>query len=320
MRERVVSAALAVAIVAIVGAVAWSAGALGYPAERGVRAFNLTGVGSAGRWTLEPVNGLTYWWKDFAPATLFVETGDEVVIHLRSADVFHRFYIPEFQVGPANVEPGHTVTVRFKASHKGVFQFYCTSMCGSCHFYMRGWIVVTDHGATPVHPPPLDCGLCVLHPAAIPAGAGLVETGALLYRQKGCFTCHGPRGRGGAPNDNSTNGTVPGHNTTAQKFFLRTREDAGAFIRLLESSGDLDAIDDAEVTGFPVVRARFLTAKEIIRKGRFTAKANPNGPQPPLQMPAWEYLLTDREIDAVLAYFISLQPWDDERPAADGGR
>ena len=315
MRERVASIAVAVTIVAIVGAVAWGSGAFGYPDDR--FAFNLTGVGSVGRWTLEPVNGLNYWWKDFAPATIFVETGDEVVIHLRSADVFHRFYIPEFSVGPVDVEPGHTVTVRFKASHKGVFQYYCTSMCGTCHFYMRGWVVVTDRGDARVEPPPLECGLCVL-PAAvpIPVGASLVETGALLYKQKGCFTCHGPEGRGGVANDNSTNGSVPAHNTTAQKLFLLTREDAEAFTKVAEASGDLASVDEAGVTAFPAVRTRFLNAKEIIRKGRFTAKADPRGPQPPLQMPAWQYLLDEREIDALLVYFVSLYDWSEGEPVA----
>ncbi|MGE5243592.1 MAG: c-type cytochrome [Betaproteobacteria bacterium] len=318
MRERVASIVVALAIIAIVGGVAWSGGVLGYPDDG--RAFNLTGVGSVGRWTLEPVNGLNYWWKDFAPATLFIRTGDDVVIHLRSADVFHRFYIPEFAVGPVDVEPGHTVTVRFKASHKGVFQFYCTSMCGSCHFYMRGWVVVTDRGDTPIVPPPLECGLCVRAPEPIPTGASLVETGALLYRQKGCSTCHGLEGRGGVANDNSTNGTVPAHNTTAQKLFLRTREDADAFIRVVEASSDLGSVEDADVTAFPVVRTRFLNAKEIVRKGRFTARADPHGPQPPLQMPAWQYLIEERQIDALLAYFVSLQNWDEAEQSSGTSR
>lgn len=307
MRERLASGALGIAIVAIVGAVAWSGRAV-RPAA-GARTFDITGVGSVGRWTLEPVNGFNYALKDFEPAMLFVETGDEVVIHLRSADVFHRFYIPEFSVGPVDVEPGHTVTVRFTASHSGVFQYYCTSMCGSCHFQMRGWLVVTDPGETPVVPPAAGWALCTPKPAEIPAGLGLVETGALLYEQKGCVTCHGPGGRGGFANDNSTGRTVPAHDTTAQKLFLRTRDDAEVFIRILEA-GTLESTDEADITAFPLVRARYLNAKEIIRMGRFTAKADPGGPQPPLQMPAWKYLLEERQIDALLAYFVSIQAWE----------
>lgn len=310
MRVRLASFAVGLTIAAIVGAVAWSSGALGYADD--ARAFNLTGVGSLGRWTLEPV-GANYAWKQFAPATLFVATGEEVVVHLRSADVFHRFYLPAFSVGPIDVEPGHTVTVRFTASRKGVFQFFCTSMCGACHFQMRGWVVVSDPGDTPPVPPALVRGRCPPE-VMVPAGATLVERGAVLYEQKGCATCHGPSGRGGVANLNSTGGSVPPHDTTAQKLLLRSREDADAFIGLLEGAGDPGGGAEADITAFPAVRTRFMNAKEIVRHGRYTAGADPHGPEPPLQMPAWEYLLDERDIDALLAYFVSLHEWNEEEP------
>ena len=82
---------------AVTAAVAW----FGWSSDRAPRSgdtviFNLTGVGADGVWTTEPVNGLNYWWQSFEPATLYVTEGDEVVINLRSADVFHRFYLPAF--------------------------------------------------------------------------------------------------------------------------------------------------------------------------------------------------------------------------------
>ena len=304
---------IAAVMAAIVGAVAsWSGMLGGWQQER---TFNLTGVGHLGRWTLEPVTALNYAWKDFAPATIFVQTGDEVVIHLRSADVFHRFYLPAFSIGPVDVEPGHTVTVRFKATRAGAFQYYCTAMCGACHFQMRGWVVVTDPGDRPSAPPALALGRCPPRGAHAAGGGRLVDKGAFLYSQKGCVTCHGPDGRGGVTNENSVSRTVPRHDTTAQKLFLRSREDADAFIGLVEASGNLDT-DAASVAGFPIVRARFLNAKEIIRSGRFPAGADRYGPQPPLQMPAWKYLLEEREIDALLVYFISLYDWDADPSSA----
>jgi hypothetical protein len=103
---------------------------------------------------------------------------------------------------------------------------------------------------------------------------------------------------------------VPAHNTTAQKLFLQTPEDADAFILLVEASGNLEAVEETDVSAFPAVRTRFLNAKEIIRKGRFTSAVNPLGPQPPLQMPAWAYLIEEREMDALLAYFVSLYDWE----------
>ena len=38
---------------------------------------------------------------------------------------------------------------------------------------------------------------------------------------------------------------------------------------------------------------------------------DPAGPEPPLQMPAWQYIVDEREIDALLVYFVSIYPWDE---------
>lgn len=274
--------------------------------------FDLTGVGADGVWTTETVSGLNYWWKHFEPATLFVSEGDEVVIHLRSSDVFHRFYLPAFAVGPVGVEPGHTVTVRFTADRRGVFQYYCTSMCGGCHFYMRGWVVVTGAGETPIQPPPILCTLCRPDDLPPPNRDDLVDTGSYLYLEKGCVTCHGPEGIGGIVNPNSANSPVPAHNTTAQKLFLRTPDDAEAFIELIGSVRNLEALEEPpDITLFPVVMTRFGDAKEIIRKGRYSSRVDLDGPEPPLQMPAWQHIVDEREMDALLAYFVSLFPWDE---------
>lgn len=280
--------------------------------DRGAVVFNLTGVASDGVWTRSAVNGLNYWWRDFEPATLYVRTGDEVVIHLRSADVYHRFYIPAFEVGPVAVEPGHVETVRFTADRPGVYQYYCTSMCGGCHFYMRGWLVVTDDGAEPVEPPPIMCTLCRPEDRPPASFASLVELGSWTYLEKGCVTCHGPDGRGGVDNPNSANSPVPEHASTAEKIFLASPEDAEALIGLMDRGADLAALDEEpEITAFPVVRARYQNARQIIMGGRYSSKVDPNGPEPPLQMPAWRYILEDRQIDALLVYFVSLYDWEE---------
>ena len=60
-----------------------------------------------------------------------------------------------------------------------------------------------------------------------------------------------------------------------------------------------------------IVVTRFANAEEIIRTGRYSAKLEPEGAEPPLQMPAWQYLVEEREIDALLVYFVSLYPWEE---------
>lgn len=296
----------------VLAGIAWvgPAGAAGTAGPH-VEVFNLTGIASQGVWTLEEVRGINYWWETFQPAVIHVTLGSDVVLNLRSADVFHRFYVPGLGIDPVDVEPGHMATVRFHASKPGVYQYYCSTMCGSCHFYMRGWIVVTPPGERPIEPPPLVCGLCIPPRAPEQVYHSRLEMGADLYERKGCITCHGPEGRGGIPNDNSTAGTVPDHETTAEKLFLQSEDDAMVLISLIESELDWENETDAGITAFPVVRARWQNFREIIRTGRYTSKRDPDGAEPPLQMPAWQFLLEEEEIDALLTWFVSLYPWED---------
>jgi plastocyanin/mono/diheme cytochrome c family protein len=313
-RERIAAALVIAPMVAIAAAVAWysRASVPGF-AEPEVKVFNLTGVGWEGVWTADDVTGVNYWWRRFEPATLHLEVGDEVVLNLHSADLYHQFYMPQFGVGPVDVKPGRVTTVRFTADRAGVFQYYCTSMCGGCHFYMRGWVVVTAPGETPIEPPAITCPLCLPDLGPPPPRDDLVAYGAYLYLEKGCITCHGPEGHGGVTNPNSANSPVPAHNTTAQKLFLASPDDAEAFIELLRRCPGLARIEgDPEISRFPVVQARFENARTIIRGGRYSSKLDPQGPEPPLQMPAWQYLVDEREIDALLAYFVSLYPWEEE--------
>lgn len=318
MRQERIAALLVLLSMLLVGVAVHWYGRTAVPGTRepDVVVINLTGVSADGVWTDDEVNGLNYWWKQFEPATLQLEVGDEVVVNLRSADLVHRFYIPAFDVGPVDVEPGHMATVRFTATESGVFQYYCTSMCGSCHFYMRGWIVVSVPGEPPVEPPAILCPLCLPDLGPPPPGDDLVELGGYVYMQRGCVTCHGPEGLGGVANPNSANSPVPPHNTTAQKLFLASPEDAEALIDLLAVApglADVEELDEEpEISRFPVVRARYENAKQIIRTGRYSSKLDPEGPEPPLQMPAWQYLVEERESDALLAYFVSLYPWEEE--------
>jgi plastocyanin/mono/diheme cytochrome c family protein len=317
-REKIAALSVLLPIVLVGASIGWygQAAVPGF-GETGSVVVNLTGVASDGVWTLEEVNGLNYWWKTFEPATVFLRVGDEVVLNLRSADLFHQLYIPAFAVGPVDVEPGHMATVRFTVTRPGVFQYYCTSMCGTCHFYMRGWIVVTPVDEEPVQPPPILCSFCLVGREEVPPTDDLLALGEFLYRRKGCSTCHGPEGRGGVENDNSTGGSVPDHATTAQKLFIGSPEDAEAFLEVLASNEDLGAlVEEPEIGRFPVIRTRFENAKEIVRQGRYSAKLDPEGPEPPLQMPAWQYLVEEREIDALLGYFITLYPWDDQDAVA----
>ncbi len=285
--------------------------------DRGVKVFRLTAVAGAGTFTLDQVDGLNYWWKRFPPATIFLKTGDRAVIRLQSADVSHRFYVPALDLGPADIRPGHPVEVSFIAGKPGRYQYFCATICGPCHFWMTGWIVVAGpEGAVDI-PPPLNCPICP-GDSAPPPPAEMTELGEYLFLQKGCVTCHGVGGRGGIANYNYAKTTIPAHNRTAEKLFLRSREEAAAFTALLGDPEDPTAMADAEekIPLYPVVHDRYLALKKIIETGSRPEQLDPAGPEPPHWMPAWKYLLSDREIKALILYFIDLEPWE-EAPDAE---
>ena len=215
MKEKLAAITVLMIIIAVPGIVGWYQYVRvpsQYPSE--VKVFHITGVAENGAWTLEKVNGLNYWWKRFAPMILYLDVGDEVLLKIKSADMLHRFYVPALNLGPVDIKPGHVEEVRFQAKNAGVYRYYCTSMCGGCHFYMTGWIVITRKGETPVHPEPIVCPLC-FPDFDKPSHDEMVLLGEYFYLKLGCVTCHGIEGGGGVENYNYINKTVPAHNTTA---------------------------------------------------------------------------------------------------------
>jgi len=311
MKEKLAVICVLLVLVAVPGLVFVYQG-IYRPARTTERVINITGVGARGAWTLETVNGLNYWWKSFEPATIHIQLNEPVVLRLHSADVFHQFYVPALGIGPLDVEPGYVKEIRFKAQKAGVFQYYCTSMCGGCHFYMQGWIIVTPAGEKPAVPRPITCSLC-LPTFERPEAAGAVALGEYLYQTMGCMTCHGIAGAGGVDNYNYIKKTVPAHDRTAIKIFLADAEDREAFLSLIQKGADLNHPGDPpDITRYRIVMSRFNAAVKLIENGKNAARLDLAGPDPPLQMPAWKHKLNHRQIYAIMAYFISLFPTEDD--------
>ncbi|MEW5741659.1 MAG: Sec-dependent nitrous-oxide reductase [Myxococcota bacterium] len=83
------------------------------------------------------------------PEIIEVEKGDEVTINLtnleRAEDETHGFTISALNVH-ASVEPGKTVSLKFKADREGVFPYYCTEFCSALHLEMQGYFLVKPKG------------------------------------------------------------------------------------------------------------------------------------------------------------------------------
>jgi len=83
------------------------------------------------------------------PETIEAEVGDEITIHLtnleRAEDETHGFTVGTYNVH-ASVEPGKSVTLKFKADKEGVYPYYCTEFCSALHLEMQGYLLVKPKG------------------------------------------------------------------------------------------------------------------------------------------------------------------------------
>jgi cytochrome c oxidase subunit 2 len=72
-----------------------------------------------------------------------VPFGRAVRIRLRSKDVIHSFFLPNFRVKQDAV-PGMTPEVVFFPTKKGTFEIACAELCGLAHYRMRGFFNVVS--------------------------------------------------------------------------------------------------------------------------------------------------------------------------------
>ncbi|MBI2822444.1 MAG: cytochrome-c oxidase [Acidobacteria bacterium] len=66
-----------------------------------------------------------------------------VRVHLRSKDVLHSFFLPNFRVKQDAV-PGMTIDFWFVPTRTGTFEIACAELCGFAHYNMRGVLYVVS--------------------------------------------------------------------------------------------------------------------------------------------------------------------------------
>jgi cytochrome c oxidase subunit 2 len=72
---------------------------------------------------------------------LHLPLGKPVKLLLRSIDVLHSFYVPEFRA-KMDLVPGMVTYVWLTPTRTGTFQMLCTELCGAAHYNMRAKVVV----------------------------------------------------------------------------------------------------------------------------------------------------------------------------------
>jgi cytochrome c oxidase subunit II len=94
------------------------------------------------------VTAFQWGWQFYYPATgkvvegettqapqMVVPAGETINIHLRSADVIHGFYVPQFNYSEY-AQPGTVNKFNFNILHEGVYRGQCTQLCGLYHSVM----------------------------------------------------------------------------------------------------------------------------------------------------------------------------------------
>jgi cytochrome c oxidase subunit 2 len=120
-----------------------------------------------------------------------------VKVVLRSHDVLHDFFVPQFRAR-MNIVPGQVSWFWFTPTHDGRYESMCAQLCGVGHPNMRGYVRVEAEDAFAAWRSRLPTFAASLDPKAAAApGGDLVARGRALAASKGCVACHSNDGRPG---------------------------------------------------------------------------------------------------------------------------
>ncbi|MBI4342016.1 MAG: cytochrome c oxidase subunit II [Candidatus Omnitrophica bacterium] len=72
---------------------------------------------------------------------MHLPVGRTVLLHLKSKDVIHSFFVPQFRVKQDAV-PGITTRLWVNATKTGHYEIACAELCGLGHYRMRGFLVI----------------------------------------------------------------------------------------------------------------------------------------------------------------------------------
>jgi cytochrome c oxidase subunit II len=72
---------------------------------------------------------------------MHVPVGKKIRVNLKSQDVIHSFFVPNFRIKQDAV-PGREIGAWFDATKPGKYEWPCAELCGFGHSGMKGWVYV----------------------------------------------------------------------------------------------------------------------------------------------------------------------------------
>jgi cytochrome c oxidase subunit 2 len=126
-----------------------------------------------------------------------------VKVLLRSHDVLHDFYVPQFRAR-MNMVPGMVTSFWFTPTRAGRYEILCAQLCGVGHSNMRGYVVVEDEaafqkwlGAQPTFASLMAKPGGSTATSASSGPEARLAHGKSLAQSKGCVACHTIDGKPG---------------------------------------------------------------------------------------------------------------------------
>lgn len=115
---------------------------------------------------------------------LYVQQNRPVKLVMRSEDVIHSFFVPDFRV-KQDILGGRYTQLWFTPTKVGTFQLFCAEYCGTGHSKMLGKVVVLSPEAYDIW----EKGARVTEEIGV-ASLPDAERGEQIYKQSGCNACH----------------------------------------------------------------------------------------------------------------------------------
>lgn len=115
-----------------------------------------------------------------------------VRVVMRSHDVLHDFFVPQFRAR-MNIVPGQLSSFWFTPTQPGRYEAMCAQLCGVGHPQMRAYVVVEDQAAFDAWLEKQPTFAALQRPAPVAHGAAantLPAIGGALAQTRGCVACH----------------------------------------------------------------------------------------------------------------------------------
>jgi cytochrome c oxidase subunit 2 len=135
-------------------------------------------TGAQFSWTFDyPDYGIT-------SSELVLPVNQAVLFKIRSKDVIHSFWVPEFR-SKQDAVPDRLTTLRITTSEMGEFKVRCAEMCGYAHSYMQAPVRVVSQAD-------FQAWLTQQQGGAAPGGGtgSAADRGKQVADQNGCLACH----------------------------------------------------------------------------------------------------------------------------------